>query len=115
MAQVARGTRNAGRGHVRAREVVLGALFIITTDHFSNSVEDPSETGFRAKDFANYCYYARLSYLSGQMTTNELFRSSLIAFRCRRKRNAHASHDGKLQKIGLSIHHSSAHTTHTFV
>ena len=28
------------------------------------AVEDPSETGFRAKDFANYCYYAGLSCLS---------------------------------------------------
>ena len=28
------------------------------------AVEDPSETGFKAKDFANYCYYAGLSCLS---------------------------------------------------
>ena len=28
------------------------------------ALEDPSETGFRAKDFANYCYYAGLSCLS---------------------------------------------------
>ena len=30
------------------------------------AVEDPSETGFKAKDFANYCYYAGLSCLCAE-------------------------------------------------
>jgi tetratricopeptide (TPR) repeat protein len=30
------------------------------------AVEDPSDTGFMAKDFANYCYYAGLSCLSAE-------------------------------------------------